>query len=350
MSTTSSSSTSPRERRALGVARFGRWVIPWLACTACTTSAAQVLPAHVPAAVLHRGPLSDYVSAAGLRWLILLQPEQLLKDPELGPAIRQIVPEKRLDAFAEASGVELRRVTTAAVAGFPYTTLYLAELPEGAAELARSRFSDRLVGGARLKRSHPALLRISGVVGQTPETMVTIDERVVSVAVGDPTPAKIVEAYAMQRLKNSPSALLGASLSTLPSPSPSPAVLLAPGPFADEWQRAAGGLLRTATALAITARPIGHGKLAACVYLSGPWDDSAADAKERLGSAWTNFAHSSAGHLFGLNDAAELSASPTLLTLSVEIDIATLIAGLRASVLGDVSEILSFPRNQRSTN
>jgi len=109
----------------------------------CAGSKAARAP--VPVRALHRGPLTDYVSAAGLRWLVLVKPQQILGEPELKQAIQRIVPDVRLDAFAEASGVDLRAVPDAAIAGFHYSTLYLAQLPVGVAARARTRFSERLL-------------------------------------------------------------------------------------------------------------------------------------------------------------------------------------------------------------
>jgi hypothetical protein len=330
----------------VGGSRTFDWLLPVVLCqVAC--SAPLTKPAATPPAAhaLHRGPLTDLVSAAGLRWLVLIKPQQILAGSELGQAIAAIIPEPRLAAFSESSGVDLRAVPEAVVAGFPYSTLYLATLPTDVAPLARARFSDRLLSGAVTKRPHPGLVRITGVIGQTPETLLTVEERMLAVAVGDPLPVKIAEAYAEERLKTSPTALRGAALSALPDDlSPhNPVVLLAPGPFPDEWQRAAGGLLPSAVALAIAAQPIGHGKLATTLYLAGAWQSSAADAASRLGAAWTALAHSPTGRLFELNEVAEVEAKPGLLTLRVELELAAILRGIRASVLGDLSQILRVP-------
>jgi hypothetical protein len=283
------------------------------------------------------------VPAAGLRWLVLAKPRELLLDPELGPAIAQLIPNKRLDAFAESSGVDLRQVPSAAVAGFPYATLYLAEVPAGTAAIARERFADRLVAGAVTKQPRPNLIRVTGVVGQTPETLLTTEDRLLAVAVGDPLLAKIAEAYAEDRLKNSPSALHGSALSTLPDLAASnAAVLLAPGPFADEWRRAAGGLLESTVAVGVALQPIGGGKIAGTLCLSGAWGDSADAAKSRLATAWAAFAHSSAGHLFSLSADARVESSPDLLTLKLELEIEPLVRGLKAAVLSDISGLLQL--------
>lgn len=325
-----------------------RWLLltaVWaVACAAPSGRAITPEAARPPVKPLHRGPLTDFISSAGLRWLLLLKPRQLLAEPELARAISQIIPSSRFAAFAESSGVDLRVVPEAAIAGFPYSTLYVAELPSGVAASARARFAERLLAGAVTKRPHPGLTRVTGVIGQTPETLLTVEDRLLAISVGDPLQAKIAEAYAEERLKHSPPALRGASLSTLPElASNNVAVLFAPGPFADEWQRAASGILQSAVAIAITAEPLHNGKVATTLYLAGAWQDSADDAARRLSAAWSTFAQSSAGHLFELSDVAEVSTSPDLLRLRVELELAALVRGLRASVLADLSQILTLP-------
>jgi hypothetical protein len=329
-----------------------RYLLPAaLWATACAVPPSKPVPqAPPPAPALHRGPPADFLSAAGLRWLVLVKPQQVLAEPELARAIQQIVPSARFQAFAESSGVDLHAVPQAAIAGWAYSTLYVAELPRGVAPLARARFSERLLSGALTKHAHPGIYRITGVIGQTPETLVTVDERLLAVAVGDPVQAKIVEAYAEQRLKSSPTALRGAALSSLPDLSASNvAVLYAPGPFANEWQHAANGLLESTVALAIAVQPIGNGKVATTICLAGEWQAASDDAANRLAAAWTAFARSSAGHLFELNETAEVRATPELLTLHVELDLAAIVRGLKASVLGDLSEILRSPSRTEST-
>jgi hypothetical protein len=322
------------------------------ACGARQHAKPTSIPSAKPAPALHQGPLSDFVPAASLRWLVLAKPPALFADPELGSAISQIISARRLDAFDEASGVDLRKLEHGAVAGFPYATLYLAELPAGVAANARQLFADRLLSGATTKQVRPNLMRITGVVGQTPETLLTADDRLLAVSVGDPLPAKIAEAYAEGRLKASPTALRGAALSTLPDlTADNPAVLLAPGPFADEWKRAASGLLESAVALGVGIKPIGSGKIVATICVAGTWGQNPDSdiAARRLATAWSALTQSSAGHLFQLNPDASVSATAELLTLHVELELEPLMRGLKAAVFSDVSELLQFS-NRRETS
>jgi len=351
MRATTTPTTEQTSRPATTMAaRIRRLLLAAAWATACAAPASKS-PPPPPAPPLHHGPLTDFISSASLRWLLLVKPRQILADQELGQAISQIIPSAHFDAFAESSGVDLRVLPEAAIAGFPYSTLYVAELSPGAAERARARFGERLLAGAVIKQPHPGVTRITGVIGQTPETLLTLEDRLLAISVGDPVQAKIAEAYAEERLKHSPTALRGAALSSLPElASSNTAVLFAPGPFADEWQRAAGGILQSTVAIAISLKPIGNGKVATTLYLSGAWQDSAADAARRLTSAWSTFAQSSAGRLFELNHVAEVSSSPDMLCLQVELELAALVRGLRASVLGDLSQILNLPpRPAKST-
>lgn len=280
---------------------------------------------------------------------MLVKPEAVLADPALGAAVRELVSERRLDAFGEASGVDLRGTKSALVAGFAYSTVYSVELADGAAETARERFGERLLNGAVTTRLRPGIVRTTGVIGQTPETLITIDDRVLAVSVGDPAPAKIADAYARRRLKQSPTALRGAALASLPDLYASnAAVLLAPGPFSDEWQRAASGLLQSTVAIGLAVRPIADGKVATTICLSGAWQDSADDAAQRLAAAWTTFARSSAGRLFSLNEVTNVESTPELLTLHVELDLDGIVRGLKASVLRDLSQILDLRGNSQS--
>ncbi len=338
--------TKATTTRTIERSAIARRVLPFVVwAVACAPHAASP-PVAPKAAVraIHRGPLGDLVAAAGLRWLVLARPRQILADAELGPAIFEIVPARRFDAFEESSGVDLRALPSAVIAGFPYSTLYLAEVSTGVAARARAAFADRLLAGAAVRRSHPALIRITGVVGQTPETLLTVDDRALVVAVGDPLQAKVAEAYAEERLKSSPSALRGAALSSLPDLyADNAAVLLAPGPFSDEWQRAAGGLLKSSLAVAIAGHPNGQGEIATTICLSGAWGESAGAAASRMSAAWTVFARSAIGQLFALPEAAEVTATRELLTLHVTLGLAPLVRGLRASVLGDLTQILNLP-------
>ena len=145
-------------------------------------------PAVPPA--LHEGPLTDYVAAAGLRWLIIGRPTELASDSAFVEALRPLLSQRRLEAFVETTGVDLRKTPTALAAGFDFGTLYMAETPREN-ERVQALFTERLLHGATVQRPHPNVHRVSGMIGKTPQTLVRIDHELIAVSVGDPTPARV---------------------------------------------------------------------------------------------------------------------------------------------------------------
>ncbi len=303
-------------------------------------------PTDKPAPALHVGPLSDYVASAGLRWMVIGRPREIVRDGTLAKAIGRLLPDSGLEAFSRSSGVDLRHVDSALAAGFDFGTLYMVEAP-GSVGRMQTRFENRIVTGAIIKRPHPELTRVAGLIGTTPESLVRIDHRVAAVAVGSPTPARVVELFALKKLKRSPRALAGSALKSLPTDEleKAPARFYAPGPFQDEWATGAHGLLRTATALGVAARPAGEGRIAFTVAIAGDFHDPKGDPATRLQDAWNELAASGMGHLLGLNQPASgptVSGTPDLLRLNVELDSEPLANGLRAAVKAEVWEFLDL--------
>ena len=303
---------------------------------------------------LHDGPLSDYVPSAGLRWMVLGRPKEIASDPVLARAIDLLLPTERLDAFSKSSGVDLRTLDAGLVAGFDHATLYVAD-SRSRSTLAEERFAERLLAGVRVARPHPLIHRLSGVVGQTPETMVRVDERLVAVSVGSALPARIVELYARKKLTKSPSALRGSALSSLPIKvlESAPVRFYAPGPFSGEWTRGARGLLVAATAVAIAVRPAADGRLSAVVVISGSFGSAEVDPTTQVGLAWEDLSRSGLGKLLGLDQAAPptVVATPDSVRLSVEVSALPLAQGLRAAVMAEVWEILDLkPPSEKSTD
>jgi hypothetical protein len=287
--------------------------------------------------------LLDYAPAAGLRWLVIGRPSRLAEAPDLEQNLALIFEQERLDAFAHATGIHLDRLPLGAVAGYDLGTLYLGELEKPEAALVRERFSSKLVeGGIAHKRQ--SLHRIVGTTAAgAVRALVTVDERYLAFATGDVTLARVVEAYAENRLR-SPTVLRGAGLRELP-PLGADALIafLAPGPFSNEWGGAAGGIVARAHALGIEARRSGAGRLRASLTLVGEWDDSAA-ALQQLELAWSNLRDGPTGQLLGLHQTTHLEARSDLqiLTLSADLEVGPLARGLRDATSSDVREILEL--------
>jgi hypothetical protein len=281
------------------------------------------------------------VPAAGLRWLIVSHPRRIFADPELGRAIFELAPPDRLASFASATGVDPRQVQDVVAAGYDLGTLYVTALPAADGGHARSLFEQRLSAGAIVKHPRPELYRIAGTRDGTPRALVSVGDRLLAFAVGDLTLSRVAEAYAEGRLK-SPTALRGASLSTLPSVGDALAVLYAPGPFSGAWTKAASGLLADALAVAVVVKrdESAGASLRFEIIVAGDWTPDA--AQSRMVTAWTDFASSSPGRLFGLDQAKNVNSVAHLheLTWSGELSLPQLVAGLRAATVANVPEIL----------
>lgn len=312
-------------------------------------SACSPKPAAVPAKAapeaptLHDGPLTDYVPSAGLRWMVVGRPKEIARDPVLAKAIGLLLPEERLAAFTKSSGVELAKTSEGLIAAFDHATLYMASTPHGSP--VRERFSERLLTDPTVKKPHPRILRVTGVVGETPETLVHIDGKLAAVAVGSSIPARVTELYALGKLRSSPPAFRGAALSALPLAEleRAPARFYAPGPFSGDWARGARGLLLTTTAVGLSVAPSAQGKLALTLVLAGDYRADDRDPAELLRQTWEDLASSNLGRLLGLDTVAApplVSASPDSLRFSVELDPVPLAQGLRAAVMAEVWEIL----------
>lgn len=318
-----------------------------IGCASSSASKDTKAPKQFPP--LHAGPLTDFVPAAGLRWMALARPRELAQNTEFAEAVGRLLPEARLSAYAQATGVDLRTVPNGVIAGFDYATLYMAELRSGH-ELVEQRFVARLLHDEALETKHPKLRRLSGVVGQTPETLLISRGHWVAVAVGDPSPARVAEGFALRRLRRSPPALRGSALKTLPAHlEQAPLRFYAPGPFEGEWARAARGLLSRSFAIGFAATPAAGGVLNACVVLAGDFADLGSEAEPRIQGAWEDLSQSSTGTLLGLRATAgtiRVRTSAEQLELCAPLSLAELTRGLHAAVSADAWELLDVPKPQ----
>lgn len=276
--------------------------------------------------------------------MLVGSPRRIAEHVAFRAAVTLLLPATRLDGFTVGAGVDLRKVDRALIAGFDLGTLYAVE-PD-AATLARvvARFRERIVSGERRHLPHPNVERITGVIGSTPETLVRVDGHLVAIAVGDPTPARVVEAFARGKLHTSPTALRGAALSTLsPPPTESVATFYAPGPFSGEWARGARGLLADALALSISVVPLSAGRARFVVEVSG---DFPAAGSDELTGALADLAASPMGKLLGLDQSDTppvVHEKAHALSLDVDLDLGPIAHGLHAAVAADVWEIMDMP-------
>jgi hypothetical protein len=316
-----------------------------LAESACAKQAPSPAPVTPPnPRVVAGGKVLDYLPAAGLRWLVVGSPSRLAADPELARSLALVVPPERLDAFAHATGIRLDRLSMGAIAGYDLGTLYIGELDGPEAPVVRSRFSAGLVEGG-VVRGRKGVHRIVGTTSSgSVRALVTVDDRYIAFASGDATLARIVEAYAENRLR-SPTVLRGAGLRELPALSGEAlGAFLAPGPFSGEWAGAAGGIVAAALAASIEITKAAGERLHAKLTLTGSWDEGAAKALEKLELAWSDLATSPTGRLLGLDGATAIKGSADLqrLTFVADLPVGPLARGLRDATSADVREILDL--------
>ncbi|HWP08037.1 MAG TPA: hypothetical protein VNN72_19975 [Polyangiaceae bacterium] len=316
-----------------------------LLASACGTPPAKpaATPTPVVADTAPRAPL-DYVPAAGLRWLCTARPQRIFRDSALRALALSVLDTERLDAFTMLTGIDLRELEAGAIAGYDLGTLYVVALGAPDGGTARARFQERLTNGAQVKQPQLKLYRLLGTRAGEPLALVSVHDRLLAFAAGDPSLARVAEAYAMRRLK-SPTALHGAALSVLPeAPSDALAAVYFPGPFTGDWARAAYGVLGSAQALDVTVEAAAPESLHLTLTLVG--DFPVGDERSKLERAWTDLQGSSTGQLFGLNQIKKMSIVADLhhLTWSGEVPAAALVAGLRAATIANVPEMFGEHR------
>jgi hypothetical protein len=157
----------------------------------------------------------EYVVAPGLRWLVVAKPSALV--PKLEALFPTFLPLQRRAAFDCATGVTLETTASAAIAGYDYSTLYVARTRSAAAaELPLTRFRAHLTD-LPLRRDVLGLALYSGIRDETPEHYAKLDAYTHAWAEGDPSTLKAAMLRAQKRLTETRPALTGASLSLLPS-------------------------------------------------------------------------------------------------------------------------------------
>lgn len=315
---------------------------------ACSRGAPVTTPAPAPAPPRYSGKLEDYVPAAGLRWLLRGSPAKLAESQSFRPALDALVTRDRLRAVAETTGFALDTLPHAVIAGFDLGTLYLVELPSATAAQARARFKARQIHDARERRPDPNVVVLTGINQGIPIGLVTIDDRVVAYGVGDPMLCRVVEGYARGKLK-AKRAFEGAALQGLQSETDGALIAAhVPGPFDEQWQGAAGGLLAITTAVSAKLLPTSAGRASLELALHGDFADS--NASERLRSAYMSVASSSTGSALGLGSALDARCVTNLqndrVALMVPLPIIEIASGARAVTSGDLADILriSAPR------
>jgi hypothetical protein len=303
------------------------------------------LPAVSPGTRLGLDPVVDLVPAAGLVWLVDARPQALFESAALAPAIATMAPEERLAALARRfGGIDLRRASQLAVAGFPDTTLGLARVSVDPAGVEASFAGRARIGMRAVERG---VTRFQATAGGVPEQVALFGQEGAAVEHGQQGPLQTALYFAEGKLKRALPALKAEPLvGAADRLGHAPLRAFAPGPFEGPWAAGLGGLLRASTALAAALRAVETQPGAAVgltLLLLGAWGADAPAAEGRLGAAFHVLSEDPLGRLTGMNrpiEAARTSSDAGALRLDVVLDLATIARGLRDATDASVAEIM----------
>ncbi len=319
-----------------------------LAAAACSRPSPSAPHAPAPDPPLKLDPLVDLVPAAGLVWLVDLQPAQLLRSPTMARAVDLVIPADRFDAFAQGrGGVDLRRAAELTVAGFADVTLGLVKVPVDPGQIEKAFGARaRAVDGRAFEQG---VVRVWGTVGDEREQIAIFGHQGAGQERGRFGPLRVASYFAQGKLRRSPQALRADPLATAADRlGAAPARAFAPGPFVGPWAAGLGGLLAAATSAAASARPVpqpnGEDTLLLTLVLFGAWGDDAANAAARLGAAFNVLAQDSLGRLCGLNRplaGPHVVGDATEVRLEVTVDPTLLARGIRDATGGTAADIVA---------
>jgi len=319
---------------------------------------APAAPPVPPLPPLHLQPTSDLAPAAGLSWLVDARPRELLADPQMAAAMRELFTDAQFDTFTRRhGGIDVRQLGELTVAAYANATLFLGHglvdptRVEGAFA-ARAKVEGR---GIDRKSSDPlgTIVRTWGSVNGERQQLAIFGREGVGLEVGRFGPLRAAEYFAEERLKKASPALRATPLdraaemlSMSSSPKP-PFAAFAPGPFTGQYEEALGGLFRAATAAAVSVRVVEGSpegaRIAVRVALLGSYQDDGPKVTQRFAAALHVLSESALGRLCGLNAPI---AGPTVrvdadgLVADMTISANTLFRGLHAATGASVDELM----------
>lgn len=315
----------------------------WL--SSCASHPAQpTVRVLTPRAPLLLDPIEDLAPAAGLEWIVIANPQEILGAKALQPELGKLFPEFRFDAFQRSSAIDLRKVRRVVVASYPSSVLFLIG---GVADpiQAERRFRERLMTDIVRTEHRDDVVQVAGKLGSGEvRALAALLPDVVVIESGGTKYAKAACLHALGKLKRSSPALKSPGLPALVERlGQAPLRAFAPGPFLGEWEKGLHGLLGAATAAAGAVRITPVGTLQASCALSGEWGDRAEAASLRLEQSWRDLANSGFGRLTDLEHPVQPTLpthAPDAASLTVEVDAHRFLEGLRAAVSARIEEIM----------
>ncbi|MFO0588714.1 MAG: hypothetical protein U0441_14285 [Polyangiaceae bacterium] len=388
-------------RRSILQGALAALAAPFL--SACSSNPGPVGPDGPPLPPLATSPLTGLVAAAGVRWMIVAAPRDLLGVKWIPPLLDVAVSGARFDSFAMATGIDLRTLPEAvAVACAPIASggdaaplntaspgtppvapdasakpdplpppeslapqdplvgpgdvagkspadddvmLYLARHTGNAQAIERS-YRARFTSHEKRSVERPDLVRVSGKIGRHTLAAAFLGADVAAFQDGGSAsrgPARIASLFAEGKLKHAHSALAAEPLHSLALRlGAAPFAAYAPGPFEGEVRRGLRGLLGAATAVGAVLQPTERKSFALTAAVTGDFSKSAAPASDELLAAWKDLAGSRLGHMLGLDKpvrAPMTSGAPDAVMIAVELAGQSLAEGLAAATASRVQDI-----------
>jgi hypothetical protein len=331
-----------------------------LACS-CAAHEAPLVAPGAPAASppLRLDPLASIVPGAGLEWLAVVRPRELLSNEAAAAQVEPLFPEATAARFrARYGGVDLRGAEEIVVAGYDGTLFGAARVAVDPApiEAAFARRARDVEGRAQSN----GVVRFWGTVDGAREQVAVFGHEAAAIEHGGLGPLRPALLFAEGRLQRTQPAVraepLAALFARLNDPAP-PLAFYAPGPFGEPWASGVGGLLRATTGVAIAAAcattgvvgppaaGAGCSRLQVRVVLAGAWGADGPLAGERLAAAFRALAADPLGRLTGIDHPL---AGPSIATddraveLDVTLDLASLAGGIHDVTGASLPEILGL--------
>jgi hypothetical protein len=299
----------------------------------------QPLPVVAPSPPLHGGPITDLFAAAGLDWLVIARPSELLR--AMGAPIARVLPPANLDKLSTHLGFDVRLADSLVVGGYGETTLYAVKVAHDGKN-AEARFVERLTGDVVRGSEGSRIRRVSGVVGKTPRAFADLDESVVLFESGPTGPMKAAVAFAQEKLKRAKPALVAEPLASLGKRlEDAPLLAMAPRPPRGGWTRGAHGILPMASAIGVAATPEGDALRVRGAAL-GAWDEPPTKALESLSATIADLTGAPLGRLLGLDRprvAPSYGGDRDAIRFEATVDATTLAEGLWAATSAELGEL-----------
>ena len=310
------------------------------------------LPNEPPAQETARDapPPAALISRAGLEWLVLLRPRELMDMTWLLPSLDRVLRGKRFDLLHAAIGIDVRQVSEIALASSATRggSCIAVVARHTADPLAVERlFRDRLTSDEQRSIDGHQMVRLRGRLGTHWQAFASIGPNTAVFQYGgdpDRGPVRIATLYAEGKLERVPPLLADPATRELLMPVlGTPVLALIPGPFEGELGRGARGLLAAASGATASLTPT-HGKtLRLQVRIHGDFSADPQGAGQLLYAAWDDLSQADLGHLLGLHQPATapvVETPPGALAITAELEPGALFNGLAAATTDSIREIM----------